>query len=109
MSKAYAVGQGNRLAFRACCLLKSPASPFGLQEWGSKAFNSIVCSKLSGVLHLLRRGINVFLVDADVAFQVSPHGCGARAQAYWAVEGTSIALHAPHTQGHQVRRRARPH
>eukprot|EP00668_Euglena_longa_P029338 GGOE01036684.1.p1 GENE.GGOE01036684.1~~GGOE01036684.1.p1 ORF type:complete len:375 (+),score=86.72 GGOE01036684.1:170-1126(+) len=42
------------------------------KEWGSKAFNSIVCSKLSGVLHLLERGLNVFLVDADVAFQTDP-------------------------------------
>eukprot|EP00992_Anisonema_acinus_P014138 TRINITY_DN9120_c0_g1_i2.p1 TRINITY_DN9120_c0_g1~~TRINITY_DN9120_c0_g1_i2.p1 ORF type:complete len:403 (+),score=79.89 TRINITY_DN9120_c0_g1_i2:73-1281(+) len=44
----------------------------GAKEWGSAKFNSIVCSKLSAVLHLQRRGYTVVLVDADVVALADP-------------------------------------
>eukprot|EP01006_Ploeotia_vitrea_P007459 TRINITY_DN17111_c0_g1_i1.p1 TRINITY_DN17111_c0_g1~~TRINITY_DN17111_c0_g1_i1.p1 ORF type:complete len:412 (-),score=55.49 TRINITY_DN17111_c0_g1_i1:185-1420(-) len=42
------------------------------QQWGATDFNLIVCSKISGVLHLLQNGYNVILVDADVAVFIDP-------------------------------------
>eukprot|EP01012_Entosiphon_sulcatum_P048483 TRINITY_DN66970_c0_g1_i1.p1 TRINITY_DN66970_c0_g1~~TRINITY_DN66970_c0_g1_i1.p1 ORF type:complete len:340 (-),score=38.99 TRINITY_DN66970_c0_g1_i1:34-1053(-) len=38
----------------------------------NSSFVRLVCSKISGVRHLLQRGVNVLLVDADVTFLDNP-------------------------------------